>query len=58
MDKPVKPEEEQEKEKEKEKEKEDKKKLAEDYCKMIEAKLRKAERELWMIKNHDHLFDK
>ena len=43
---------------EEEQEKEDKKKFAVEYCKMIEAKLRKAERETWLDKDHDHLFDK
>lgn len=38
-----------------EQEKADKKKFAEEYCKTIEAKLRKAERSTWMIKDHDHL---
>ena len=40
---------------EEEQAKEDKKKFAEDYCKMIEAKLRKSERSIWIIKDHDHL---
>ena len=38
-----------------EQEKADKKELAEEYCKAIEAKLRKAERHTWMIKDLDYL---
>lgn len=30
----------------------DKKERAADYCKMIEAKLRKAEKDIWMVKDH------
>jgi len=32
----------------------DKKQRAKDYCEMIESKLRKAEKDIWMVKNYDH----
>lgn len=32
-----------------------KKKLAKEYCEIIESKLRKSEHSIWMIKDHDHL---
>lgn len=38
-----------------EREKADKEELAREYCKEIEAKLRKAERHTWMIKDLDYL---
>lgn len=41
--------------KEEKQEKADKKEQYENYCKEIEAKLRKAERHTWMIKDLDYL---
>ena len=35
---------------------EEKKQKAKEYCEMIEAKLRKSEHEIWMVKDSDHLF--
>ncbi len=35
---------------------EEKKKLAEQFLKTTESKLRKEEKSTWMIKDHDHLF--
>jgi len=38
-----------------EQEKKDQEEFARDYCKMIEAKLRKAEKHTWMLKDLDYL---
>lgn len=38
-----------------EQEKKDQAEFAKDYCEMIEAKLRKAEKRTWMIKDYDYL---
>lgn len=37
--------------------KKDKKKRAEEFLKMVNSKLKKSERETWMLHDHDHLFD-
>jgi len=41
--------------KDKKKELTEKEQQYRDYCEMIEAKLRKAERRTWMIKDYDYL---
>ncbi|MBF4693496.1 hypothetical protein [Fusibacter ferrireducens] len=38
-------------------EKKDKKKRADEFLKMVNSKLKKSERETWMLHDHDHLFD-
>lgn len=37
---------------------EEKKTLAEEYRKTMEAKLKRSEKDLWFIPNHDHLIEK